>query len=568
MAIEVTCGQCHGRLLVETPGGVVACPHCGVHLAIPAPEPDPVVQSDPPAQPEPTPEPVPVLERDTAIDTPPASGSPSTDDDPGDIELNLERAEQSAGESVGEAPVDPLDSFSVFGGPDEHDHDPTAGWHSAPNLHLGPSELPLDLGTVGTEASPALFTSPLMDVTSDPSPVSVRDQAMAMFPAFGEPSRSTESAWNFTPGEAATAAPDAVLLSASQQFTLGAPADEPAELPEQSAFSFGAPEGPVSEAASARTIALPGDVPAELALSSSQQFSLGDTTAPSAAIDAGETGSTSLSETRPDTVAPAIPTVPEAATARTGNTTNAQPKVLAMMLLVVGSYASAVTLALIYLLAAGRTHQLESLPDLKPPPKKGDVTTSDYISPVNDLPAGHVLKLGQSQRFGSLRVTPVKVTRGTVKFKPHSEKSALELFDTEPLLKLWLKFENVSKDQTFSPLDELLVFKRSKQSKSRKIFANNFLAAVGNRKQLKSIFRVYDLPTDSEFAMIGQELNKNLPPGETWQTFVPSEENAVELKGELVWRVHIRKGYNPTSLRGVTTLIDVQFNSSDISNDS
>ena len=47
-----------------------------------------------------------------------------------------------------------------------------------------------------------------------------------------------------------------------------------------------------------------------------------------------------------------------------------------------------------------------------------------------------------------------------------------------------------------------------------------------------------------------------------------SEEEAVELKGDLVWRVQIRKGYHPQSLRGVTTLIDVQFNSQDISNES
>ena len=51
------------------------------------------------------------------------------------------------------------------------------------------------------------------------------------------------------------------------------------------------------------------------------------------------------------------------------------------------------------------------------------------------------------------------------------------------------------------------------------------------------------------------------------QQLVPPEENAVELNGDLVWRVHFRKGYHPTSLRGVTTLIDVQFNSHDISND-
>ena len=35
MAMEVSCGQCQGRLLIETPGVVVACPHCGVHLSVP-----------------------------------------------------------------------------------------------------------------------------------------------------------------------------------------------------------------------------------------------------------------------------------------------------------------------------------------------------------------------------------------------------------------------------------------------------------------------------------------------------------------------------------------------------
>lgn len=36
MAMEVACSQCSGVMLVEQGGVVVACPHCGVHLAIPA----------------------------------------------------------------------------------------------------------------------------------------------------------------------------------------------------------------------------------------------------------------------------------------------------------------------------------------------------------------------------------------------------------------------------------------------------------------------------------------------------------------------------------------------------
>ena len=557
MAIEVSCGQCHGRLLVETPGGVVACPHCGVHLEIPVPSPEPT------------------LDRDTDVETPPAPGWPQTTDDPGDIELNFGTAEPTKAAPPDEAPVDPFASTNVFGGPDEPDQGTETGWHSAPNLHVGPSESPQSLAAVGMEPSPALFTSPQMDRTADPSPNPTTDQTMAMFPAFGEAPRATDPVWNFSPGEAATSAPDDMFLSASQQFTLGAPAEESPDVPEQPMFTFGASAEPSGfeatvvsppAAASDRTITLPGVSTDDLMLSSSQQFSLGAIAATIAAVSAGASGSTSFSETPSDSTAITSPTVSDTAVADAEDAAASRQKFLILLLLVVGSYASAITIVLIYLLAAGRAHQLESLPDLKPPMKKGEVATTFY-SPKNDLPSGHVLKLGQSQRFGSVRVTPVRVTRGPVKFAHYSGKSILERTDTQPLLKLWLKFENVSLDQTFSPLDDLLIFKRSTKNLGEKVFANNFLVAAENRKLLRSIFHVYDMPPHSEFAMIGQKLDTELPPGETWQTFVPSEEEAVGLKGDLVWRVQIRKGYHPQSLHGVTTLIDVVFNSNDIADD-
>ena len=572
MATEVMCGQCHGRLLIETLGVVVACPHCGVHLSIPAPPPEPAT------------EPEPVLERDTDVLAPPAPGSSSYEEaayDPGGIELNFGLAEQIAETPQQDVPLDPFASSSVFGDLDEATGDEYTqttepGWHSAPNLHVGQGDSPQPITTIDEEPSPALFTSPLMDRSPNPSPAPATDQTVAMFPAFGEAPRQIDPVWNFAPAEAATSAPDTMFLNSSQQFTLGAPADESPTVAEQPMFSFGAPLGSSgfappfaapSAAESAPTITLPGTVTEDLVLSSSQQFSLGAIAATLAAVDVGASGSAGPDETSLTPTVLFSRTVSESAAAYAEEAAASRQKFLIMLLLVVGSYASAITIVLIYLLAAGRTHQLESLPDLKPPMKKGEISATFY-SPKNDLPSGHVLKLGQSQRFGNVRVTPIKVTRGLVKFEHYSGKSALEFSDTQPLLKLWLKFENVSRDQTFSPLDALLIFKRSTQNKGEKVFANNFLVAAENRKLIRSIFHAYDMPPHSEFAMIGQKLDTELPPGETWQTFVPSEEEAVELKGDLVWRVQIRKGYHPKSLRGVTTLIDVQFNSQDISNES
>src|SRR5690242_6198731 len=34
--MELICGACQGRLLAESPGSTVACPHCGTFLEIPS----------------------------------------------------------------------------------------------------------------------------------------------------------------------------------------------------------------------------------------------------------------------------------------------------------------------------------------------------------------------------------------------------------------------------------------------------------------------------------------------------------------------------------------------------
>ena len=45
---------------------------------------------------------------------------------------------------------------------------------------------------------------------------------------------------------------------------------------------------------------------------------------------------------------------------------------------------------------------------------------------------------------------------------------------------------------------------------------------------------------------------------------MPTSENDLEkLNGELIWRVHFRKGYGPKGL-GCTTVFEVRFNSKDI----
>jgi hypothetical protein len=186
------------------------------------------------------------------------------------------------------------------------------------------------------------------------------------------------------------------------------------------------------------------------------------------------------------------------------------------------------------------------------------------VPPELDVAPGHELRLGQSQRFGSLKVTPLRVTRSSLQFEHAFGKKKAHREPTEPVLKLWLRFENVSRDQEFAPLDATLLYKRIYDRKSRKLVALNFLGPVDERRSDGRLHYLYDMPEYSEFVMSDQNLNRALKPDEFWETYIPSEEGYEEPAGEWVWRVLFRKGYHPQSKRGVTTLIDVRFDASDI----
>jgi hypothetical protein len=233
--------------------------------------------------------------------------------------------------------------------------------------------------------------------------------------------------------------------------------------------------------------------------------------------------------------------------------------------LIAVSYASAVTLAflfLLYLFSHIRTHRLENLPDVVPNIQNGEVAL-EVAPPDADVPRGHVLHLGESQRFGSLRVTPLRVTEGPLEFEHKLEDPEAARSSSQPVLKLWLRFENVSQDQRFSPLDPLLLFKRHYHELGH-VLTNQFLCRTDERRKDGDLHYVYELSPSSEFEIAGEQLGAVLGPGESVETFIPSEENLDGLTGDLVWRVQFRKGYHPRTRHGVTTLIDVPFRRSEV----
>lgn len=104
MAIEVACGSCQGRMMAENPGSIVACPHCGAHLTVPAdPNAPTPTETSPPTEPSPIVAPT----EPTAVATPDPQPTPE-----------LAPQEQPAWTPTAEA-SEPPGSFPDFSAPAE-----------------------------------------------------------------------------------------------------------------------------------------------------------------------------------------------------------------------------------------------------------------------------------------------------------------------------------------------------------------------------------------------------------------------------------------------------------------
>jgi hypothetical protein len=249
------------------------------------------------------------------------------------------------------------------------------------------------------------------------------------------------------------------------------------------------------------------------------------------------------------------------------------PSRLAWQLLL--TYASLMTLAALFLgwqLWRRPSRDLLDLPDLAPPAKKdGRVTTLIYVPAGKPLLSGHQLDVGESRRFGSLEITPLGVSRGPLRFEyfdPLVDRNEVRREPSGEVLQLHLRVKNVSADQTFIPFDRHLVYARETNRREEGQFKANNL--VWNRADPEeTVLYLYDLSPDSDWIVAGQNLDRELAPGESIDVFLPSTEPVPdELPEELVWRFHFRKGYNRRSLRGVTTVAEVCFRRQQISEET
>jgi len=463
--MELVCGACQGRLLVELPGTTVACPHCGTYLqtAVSAEPGAATILVDPP-------EDVP-RDRDPNAETVPmefwANSGPLTEPagTPASIARQADAAKATPTDNERTAPEQTAagddSSFEAAG---------------VPAIHLS------DAGSV--VITPAAISAPSLETTSGPDA--------------GQP------------------APGSIQLAGAE--TSNAP-----------------------------------------------ETSTGDTAQRSSAVPMEADIEPLESSSFPPIVPPS-----DTQTGRSGDVREQVEKARTSSLMVklLASYASAVTLACAYLLyLVFEAPSTLDLPDLAPPRTAGNkVTTLMYLPPEKQIPPANMLRLGESRRFGSLKVTPLRVARGPVEFAFYNPEADQARDPEGPVLKLFLRFENVSKDQRFVPLDRRLVYTKEPDRRAYGLFkTNNFVSPVADRANRLDHVLVFDLSPDDLWLLKDQNLDHEIAPGQIIDTFLAtSPEGIGSLKGELVWRVHFRKGYNPHSFRGVTTLIEVLFSSREI----
>ncbi len=230
-------------------------------------------------------------------------------------------------------------------------------------------------------------------------------------------------------------------------------------------------------------------------------------------------------------------------------------------------YAAAVTLAFLGLLLTGRIslsgrNILESLPDVEP------LRQNEFrlVPPDAELPGGHTLNLGDSQRFGDVVLTPLKVTREQLTFVNMMNGTVAEGKVSKPVLKLWFRMTNASPNIAFPPWDVALMTHRSEKDESA--IANSWLMVKESAADTETqILNFYHSP-DSHLDLSDQHSRELINPGQQLTSFIASSEAISMITPEKIenyrWRIQIRKGVHVESGHGVTTLVDVNFSPDDI----
>ncbi len=215
---------------------------------------------------------------------------------------------------------------------------------------------------------------------------------------------------------------------------------------------------------------------------------------------------------------------------------------LSWPMVLLASYASAVTLALFWVVWTGRGIRGEVGPPTLPVDSRPELEAgggAKFLAELPAIPEDRLATIGQTLHLGNLELTPLEVRLDRVELRSVAGPGRRE--GGEKALKLRLRVKNVSPDTAFVPLEPAFVRQPDRGSP----------ASVIASKSDQPVF-TYPLAIESEWAIVGQEFPK-LEPGQQREVVVVSEAGALDrLEPPMTWRVKLRTGANQTAVIGVS----------------
>jgi hypothetical protein len=216
------------------------------------------------------------------------------------------------------------------------------------------------------------------------------------------------------------------------------------------------------------------------------------------------------------------------------------------LIVLLGSYASAVTLGLIWVLWGHRAPRESAT--VEPDPFPVAETTADpghragqsHKVVVQDaLSAERIIAPGETIVIGSLEVTPLEIAAGPVILRREVTEVEARRGGNDALI-LKLRLKNLSNDSTLVPLDEAFIRERKRGIRDSYIEA-------GQSQQID----MYPLAIVSEWSIAGQDF-RELQPGESYETRVVSVPDALDrLTPEMTWQLRLRTDLNQTGRMGI-----------------
>jgi hypothetical protein len=216
------------------------------------------------------------------------------------------------------------------------------------------------------------------------------------------------------------------------------------------------------------------------------------------------------------------------------------------LFVLLGSYASAMTLACFWLVWQARARHQPSGPDTLPSDSRPDLLAGGdravRLAPLPAIARSHLTRIGKAITVGSLEITPVSVHHDAVVVEHMDLSGTVEPRDGgEGALVLRLRLKNVSPDTTFAPLNAAFVRERD-----RGLPDSVIEMADGSR------LGMYPLAASSEWSIRGQDFH-DLKPGEVLETIVVSDKDAAAREtAEMTWRLRLRTSADRTETVGVS----------------